>query len=83
MIKPEAPRRAIFFFYIFLWHPTASHSQMTPSPGILLYGSSRSQPTLWGHASRDPRQGLARGQAPFDPHLGGKGASWARGGKSG
>ena len=31
-----------------------------------------SQLTLWGHATRDPRQGLARGQAPFDPYPGGR-----------
>ena len=33
----------------------------------------KSTPPLWGHASRDPRQGLARGLAPFDPHRGGRG----------
>ncbi len=51
-----------------------------------LTGSVRigiSQPTLWGHASRDPRQGLARGRAPYDPRLGGKGATWARGAQCG
>ena len=30
----------------------------------------RSQPTLWGHASRDPRQGLARGPGPLRPPIG-------------
>ena len=35
-----------------------------------------SQPTLWGHASRGPRQGLAGGCAPSDPPNG-NGTSWA------
>ena len=32
-----------------------------------VYLEKHSQPTLWGHATRDPLQGLARGLAPFDP----------------
>ena len=38
----------------------------------MLDSYKHSQPTLWGHATRDPRQVLARGQAPFDPHPGGR-----------
>ena len=65
------------------YHPIASHPQRTPWHRYTQRSSS--QPTLWGHATRDPLQGLARGLAPFDPQSGrpGKGASWARGGKSG
>ena len=37
-----------------------------------------SQPTLWGHASRGPRQGLAGGCAPSDPPNG-NGTSWNAG----
>ena len=39
----------------------------------MLDSYKHSQPTLWGHATRDLLQGLARGLAPFDPHPGGRG----------
>ena len=81
-----------------LWGDCGGREEDEPVISVYITGSQRatgrpgvdrecydlnSQPTLWGHSSRDPRQGLARGRAPYDPHLGGKGATWARGAQCG
>ena len=62
-------------YLYFIRYPSISSNSLSPTKDTLaqVYSEKHRQSTLWGHATRDPLQGLARGLAPFDPHPGGRG----------
>ena len=52
-------------------YPSISSTKPITNKGhrAQVYSEQHSQPTHWGHATRDPLQGPARGLAPFDPPI--------------
>ena len=69
MIKPEAPRRALYFFLIFFYSILQSLIPKGHREQVYSYAAEASLP-FGATLTRDPRQGLARGLAPFDPQSG-------------